>query len=115
VNEDLRVHADVPVRVDAEPGSIWARAVETGHGLVVHLIDLTHTADLAWDAPKPAASVRTNVRLELLETTGPVTFAMASPETRPLLSPVDVGTNAGYATATLPPWQTWALVLVRDA
>jgi dextranase len=115
VNEDVRVRADVPVRVDAEPGSIWARAVETRHGLVVHLIDLTHTTDLAWDAPKPPASVRSNVRLELLETTGPVTVAAASPETRPLLSPVDVELNAGYATATLPPWQTWALVLVRDA
>lgn len=115
VNEDLRVRADVPVGVDAEPGSVWVRAVETGHGLVVHLIDLTHISDLAWDAPKPPALMRTNVRLELLETTGPVTVAVASPETRPRLSPVDVETDAGYATATLPPWQTWAVVLVRDA
>jgi dextranase len=114
VNEDLRVHADAPVSVDAEPGSVWVRAVETAHGLVVHLIDLTQATDLAWDAPKPRAVQRTDVRLELLATTGRVTVSAASPETQPRLSPVEVETNDRYATATLPPWHTWAVVLVRD-
>jgi dextranase len=115
VNEDLYVHGDVPVSVDAEPGSVWVRAVETPDGLAVHLIDLTQATELAWDAPKHAAVTRADTRLELLARAGAVRVSVASPETLPRLTPVDVRAEGLYATAVLPPWQTWALVLVRDA
>lgn len=114
INEDLRVHADVPVAVDAEPGSVWVRAVQTPHGLVVHLIDLSQATELEWDAPKPASVTRTDTRLEVLTTTGATRIAVASPEAGPRLTPVDVELDGPYARAVLPPWQTWAVVLVRD-
>jgi dextranase len=114
VNDDLRVHAEVPVGVDAEPGAVWVRAVETPHGLALHLIDLTQATELAWDAPKPPPAVRADTRLEVLTATGAVRVSVASPETLPRLTPVDVSAEGRYVTAVLPAWQTWAVVLVRD-
>jgi dextranase len=113
VNEDLRVHAEVPVGVDAEPGAVWVRAVETPHGLAVHLIDLTQATELAWDAPKSPPVMRADTRLDVLAPTGAVRVWVASPETLPRLTPVDVRADGVYAMAALPPWQTWAVVLVR--
>jgi dextranase len=116
VNKDLIADADVAVSIDPTPGAIWLRAVETRHGLIVHLIDLSTESDLDWDSPKPGGGVRDDVTLRVrrIRREG-LTAAAASPESAPALIRAAEVDDGEYAVFELPQWRTWCVVWIRDA
>lgn len=116
INEDVTVEADVSVSVDPKPGAIWMRAVQTRHGLIVHLIDLSAEGDLDWDSPKRGGAVRAGVRLRVRRTRAEgVTAMLASPESTPALVRAVANVDGDYEVFELPPWQTWCVIWIRDA
>jgi dextranase len=65
VNTELRIQAAAEVSTGLEPGAVWTRAIETDHGLVLHLINLIGQRDLSWDAPKRPSQPVKDLRLSL--------------------------------------------------
>jgi dextranase len=116
VNEDVIVEADVAVSIDPKPKAIWLRAVETRHGLIVHLIDLSAEGDLDWDAPKHGGGSRAGVTLHVRRTHAEgVTVMLASPESTPALVRAVGVVDGDYEVFELPSWRMWCVVWIRDA
>jgi dextranase len=113
-NEEVRVDAPVPVATDAEAGTLWGRVLRVPQGLLVSLIDLSAQADDNWDAPKSPSAPLDGVRVSILRRseTAP-SIAVCSPDA-PQLAALTVERSERYDTVTLPGFDTWALVLIRD-
>jgi len=113
-NEEVRVEAAVPVSTDAEPGALWGRVMRVPQGLLVSLIDLSKQDDDTWDAAKVPGGALDGVRLSILRRgEAAPRIAVASPG-EPQLTPLGVERSARYDTVSLPAFDTWAVVLVRD-
>ena len=65
INEELRLHAEVPVRPDAEPGTLWVRVVESRHGLTLHCINLLDQVDVDWNRAKLPIRSAAQLRISL--------------------------------------------------
>jgi dextranase len=113
-NEEVRIEASVPVATDAGPGTLWGRVMRVPDGLLISLIDLSGQTDDIWDAPKIPSTPLDGVRLSLLRRgeTAP-RFAIASPDA-PQLAALEPERSERYDTVSLPAFDTWALVLIRD-
>lgn len=115
VNEEVRIEAPVAVGTDAEPGVLWTRAVRTGEGLLISLIDLSAQENDLWDAPKQPARALAGVRVSVLRRSPAAPeLLFADPDQAPGLTPLEPETSERYDTVTLPPFGTWGLLLVRD-
>jgi dextranase len=113
-NEEVRLEAPVPVSTDAEPGVLWGRVMRVPQGLLVSLIDLSGQDDDSWDAPKTPGGTLERVRVSILRRGEALpTVAVAAPDS-PQLTPLPIDRSERYDTVTLPAFDTWALVLVRD-
>lgn len=113
-NEEIRVEGPVPVATDAAPGAVWGRVVRVPGGLLVSLIDLSVQADITWDAPKVASTPLESVRVSVLRRGEQAPdVAIASPDA-PSLAALEPERCERYDTVTLPAFDTWALVLIRD-
>jgi len=114
-NEEVRIEAPVPVATDADAGTLWGRVLRVEGGLLVSLIDLAAQADVTWDAPKVVSGPLAGVRLSILRRGEDAPrFAIASPDA-PQLAALAPERSERYDTVTLPAFDTWALVLIRDA
>jgi hypothetical protein len=83
-------------------------------GLLVSLIDLSAQPDDVWDAPKVPSPQLDGVRVSILRRGEDAPrFAVASPDA-PRLASLDPKRSERYDTVTLPAFDTWALVLIRD-
>ena len=113
-NEEVRIEAPATVATDAEAGTVWGRVLRVPDGLLVSLIDLSAQADDTWDAPKSPTAPLDGVRLSVLRR-GEVAprVAAASPDV-PQLAALEPERSERYDTVTLPAFDTWALVLIRD-
>jgi dextranase len=114
LNQEIRLEASVPVATDCEAGSLWLRVVGTGHGLLVHLIDLSHQDDDLWDTPKRTAQALRGVSLavERNGVTAP-RIQFAHPEA-PALVTLDPAFDGRHDVVELPEFGPWAMVLIRD-
>ena len=113
-NEEVRVEASVPVATDAQAGSLWGRVLRVPDGLVVSLIDLSAQTDDTWDAPKVPSAPIAGVSVSVLRRGEDAPrVAVASPDA-PRLAPLEPERSERYDTVTLPAFDTWALVLIRD-
>jgi len=114
INDEVRIEAPVPVGADCLPGALWARVVETTHGLLVHLIDLSSQETAAWDAPKRPALELSGVRLavERLGREAPEIF-FASPESSPALKPLEPKLDGRHDVVPVPPFATWAVIWAK--
>jgi hypothetical protein len=110
----VRIEASVPVATDAGPGTLWGRVMRVPDGLLISLIDLSGQTDDIWDAPKIPSTPLDGVRISLLRRgeTAP-RFAIASPDA-PQLAALEPERSERYDTVSLPAFDTWALVLIRD-
>ena len=76
--------ADVRVTHRGEPGTIWRRVIETPHGTVVHLINLTDQVETGWDTPKAPITPVTGLRLRVRQTGSQVPIVhVADPDRGP--------------------------------
>jgi dextranase len=113
-NEEVRIEASAPLATDVESGSLWGRVLRVPGGLLVSLIDLTAQVDDAWDAPKVPSAPLEGARLSILRRGEDAPrLAIASPDA-PQLSALEPERSERYDTVTLPAFDTWALVLIRD-
>jgi dextranase len=114
INDEVRIEAPVPVGADCLPGALWARVVETTHGLLVHLIDLSSQETAAWDAPKRPALELSGVRLAV-ERPGfeAPEFFFASPESSPALKRLEPEHDGRHDLVSVPPFTTWALIWAK--
>ena len=113
-NEEVRVDAQVPVLTDAEAGTLWGRVLRVSGGLLVSLIDLSAQTDNAWDAPKNASTPLAGVRVSILRRgEAAPSIAIASPDA-PQLASLEPERTERYDVVTLPAFDTWALVFIRD-
>ena len=112
-NEEVLIEASVPVATDAETGALWGRVLRVPDGLLVSLIDLSAQTDDTWDAPKFPSAPLAGVRLSILRRGAVPGVAIASPGA-PQLAALSPGRSERYDTVTLPAFDTWALVLIRD-
>ena len=113
-NEEVRVDAPVPVATDAEPGTLWGRVLRVPQGILVSLIDLSAQADDSWDAPKSPSAPLEGVRVSILRRgEAAPSVAVCSPDA-PQLAALMVERSDHYDTVTLPGFDTWAPVLIRD-
>lgn len=116
VNEEMRVHAPVPVAVDATPGSLWVRALRLRGGLLVSFIDLSGQDDDRWDAGKLTAAPLADVRLSVERVSrGPSRFLFADPDAHPDMLELEPGHDGRYDTVALPAFSTWAIVWLPEA
>jgi dextranase len=113
-NEEVRIDASVPVATDAIAGTLWGRVVRVAGGLLVSLIDLSAQTDGTWDAPKLPSAPLEGVQVSFLRRGAAASHvAIASPDTPQLLS-LESERSERYEIVTLPAFDTWALVLIRD-
>jgi dextranase len=112
VNEELRIEAAVPVSVECDPGSLWARVTRGARGTLVHLIDLSPQRDDTWNTSKlpgrPLAGVR--VLVERVDDAPVVLFA--EPDDAPTLRPLTTQLEGRYDVLELPAFATWAMVWI---
>ena len=113
-NEEVRIEAPVPVATDAGPGVLWGRVLQTRHGLLVSLIDLSAQDDDRWDAPKRPPQPLAGVRLSVLRRGAAQPIVHAAGPASPALTQLTVETSDRYDTVVVPPFTTWSLVLVRE-
>jgi dextranase len=113
-NESLDVsYPGAPTSDDAVAGCVWRRVVEIDGRLVVHLINLTGQVDTEWDAPRaePADPGPGSLRMRRAGAAVPRVL-VADPDGEGHLVPVEVALDGEDATATLPPFTTWQLVVI---
>jgi dextranase len=114
VNEDVRLEGPAMTSADPRPGTVWMRVVQIEGGLVLHLVNLTRAEHTRWDAPVAGGGRAPGLRLDLIRHTAAApTVAVADPDRRPGLRPLQVRSAAGRDVVELPSFDTWLLVLVR--
>ena len=113
-NEEVRIEATVPVATDARPGTLWVRVLRVPGGLLVSLIDLSAQTDDVWDAPKNPSTPLDGVRVSILRRGAEAPrVAIASPDA-PQLAALRPERSERDDAVSLPAFDTWALVLIRD-
>lgn len=125
INEDVVVVTDsAPVRVDAEPGTVWTRVVETPEGLVVHIINLASQDSITWDQGKQPVSPIAGARLRLAFADSATSVQSCSPDAPDLVALTPLGKVSGSQNDALSAGQggqeyelpvlgEWTVVLVR--
>lgn len=125
INEDVVVAAsEVPSSVDAAPGTLWTRVVDTPHGLVVHIINLASQSEIAWDAGKAPVRELLDARLRIAFADDHTRVMVASPDAPDLVALERLGTVAGNQTDALtagqggmefalPALREWTVVVIR--
>jgi hypothetical protein len=114
-NVEVKVEAPVPVSIDCEPGSLWARVIRTKLGLLVSLIDVSGQEDDLWDGPKRESAPLSGVRVavERVRHDAP-RFEFAEPDGAPGLARLESSFDGRHDVVELPPFAPWALVLIRE-
>jgi len=114
VNIDLRIESATAVSTGCEPGTVWIRAVETVHGLVIHLINLVAQRELNWDAPKRPSQPVKGLQLSLRRVgKREPTFLFADPERGAELQQLRPQFRSAYDHVRVLAFRTWGLVLIR--
>jgi hypothetical protein len=114
-NVEVKVEAPVPVSIDCESGTLWARVIRTKLGLLVSLIDLSAQEDDLWDGPKRPSAPLSGVRLavERVRHDAP-RFDFAEPDEAPGLTRLESKFDGRHDIVELPAFGPWALVLIRE-
>ncbi len=114
LNDEIDVAvATAPVSHEAVPGAVWRRVVDTPHGQVVHLINLTGQTETGWDTAKNPLTPVDGVTLRVRRVGGHLPVVrVADPDRGPSFRQVEVTADGNHATAILPPLHAWQLVLV---
>jgi dextranase len=113
-NDDCDVAFDgVSVTERPEPGTVWRRITSAGDRLVVHLINLRGQDDALWDAPRktPVSPGPGALRFRRVGA-GVPRVRVAGPDGSPRLVDVAVELDGDHATATLPEFGIWQLVVI---
>lgn len=115
INEEIKIDAPLPVRVDPEPGCLWARVVETRAGTVVHLINLGGQDELAWDAPKQSPQVVAGARVAFFRSgRSEPEFFFADPDGKPGGEILESEPRGGYDVVEVPAFSVWGSIAARS-
>lgn len=113
LNDEIDVRAPVPVGHDAAAATVWRRVVETPHGQVVHLINLTGQHDTGWDTAKadlvPVHGL--TLRVRRVGDSTPAVY-VGDPDRGPAFTAVPVVKDGNHAIAELPALHAWQVVLI---
>jgi dextranase len=114
VNTEMHIQTTAATSTGLEPGAICARAVQTRHGLIIHLVNLIEQSDLIWDAPKRASQPVKNLSLSLRRIgQRQPTFLFADPDRSAELRRLRPELTSGYDQVRVPAFTTWALILIQ--
>jgi dextranase len=113
-NDDCDVQFDTAETSGiASAGTVWRRVTLAGDRMVVHLINLVGQDDELWDAPRNSPVALGEGRLRFRRTgSGVPRVRVADPDGRPRLVDVAVELDGDYASALLPEFAVWQLVLI---
>lgn len=116
LNDEIDVRSDaVPIRHEAVPGAVWRRVVDTPHGQVVHLINLTGQSDTGWDGAKQPIPDVTGLTLRVRRTGAALPVVrVADPDQAPTFQPIPVTADGEHVVADLPPLHAWQIVLISQ-
>lgn len=124
INGDLIIEVpDRRVSPHAEPGCVWARAVRTPQGIVVHLIDLSAQEEIEWDAGKNDSPTVDGATLAVsFAGVDDVVYATSvdDPDLRAVTADGTSGREQGDALSAaqtsarfpLPAFRVWSMVLI---
>jgi dextranase len=117
LNDEVDIVTDLPVNHHGEAGTIWRRVVDTPHGTVMHLINLTAQTETGWDTPKQPLNPVRGLRLRVRRTgSRPPGVHLADPDQGPHFRAIAVSDTAGeHVHFDLPPLFAWQIVLIRSA
>jgi dextranase len=91
---------------------VWRRITSVGERLVVHLINLVGQEDALWDAPRnPPRPVSGSLRFRRVGDAMP-RVRVADPDAAGRLIDVPVTLDGTHATATLPEFGVWQIVVI---
>ncbi|NEM92483.1 glycoside hydrolase family 66 protein [Galbitalea soli] len=113
-NDDCDVSfRGVAVTEEARAGSVWRRITAAGDRLVVHLINLRGQDDELWDAPRrdPVPPGPGTLRFRRVGVGVPRVRA-ADPDAAGRLIELPVELDGDWATATLPDFTLWLMVVI---
>jgi dextranase len=112
-NDDCDVtFAGLAVSSTADAGTVWRRITSVGGRLVVHLINLVGQEDALWDAPRnPPRPVSGSLRFRRVGDAMP-RVRVADPDAAGRLIDVAVTLDGTHATATLPAFGVWQVVVI---
>ena len=100
------------VSVTADAGAIWRRVTQSGDRLVVHLINLVGQDDTLWDGPREEPTrVAGTLRFRRLGD-GMPRVRVADPDAEGRLIEVEVTLEGTHATASLPEFGVWQVVVI---
>ena len=100
------------VSVTADSGAVWRRVTQSGDRLVVHLINLVGQDDTLWDGPREEPTrVAGTLRFRRLGD-GMPRVRVADPDAEGRLIEVEVTLEGTHATASLPEFGVWQLVVI---
>lgn len=123
INEDVLLDgASMDTR--AVPGSVWVRVMRLADGgHVIHLVNLTGVADVAWDSGKPTQDPLAGLALRATNALVPSgAWWMSADEEHAPLAELDGVSSSGatqtdalsagqeHVGYTLPPLQTWGVI-----
>ncbi|MFG2041638.1 glycoside hydrolase family 66 protein [Dactylosporangium sp. NPDC048998] len=98
---------------EARPGTVWRRVVDTPHGTVIHLINLTGQEEAGWDTPKTPPPPVTGLRLRARLCTPELpTIRVADPDRSPAFADVPAVREGEHVEADLPPLNVWEVVFL---
>lgn len=112
-NDDCDVRFDcVRTSGSAESGAVWRRVLSIGDRLVVHLINLVGQDDTLWDAPRNEPVRQAGVLRLRRVGPGIPRVRTADPDALGRLIDVEVTLDDDFATAVLPEFGIWQVVVV---
>ena len=114
-NDDCDViFGGIPITGFARAGAIWRRVVIAGDRLVVHLINLLGQDDELWDAPRKTPG-HTGEGMLRFRRVGPGVprVRVADPDGNPGLRDIPVELDGDFATAVLPEFSIWQVVVIE--
>ena len=114
-NDDCDVAFDgAEVTGEAAAGTVWRRITGTRGRLVVHLINLVGQRDTLWDAAREPFGRPGEGALRIRRVLGFLPrVQVADPDAAGRLIDVEVSVDGDYASARLPEFAAWQLVLVN--
>lgn len=106
---------DAVVALTATAGTVWRRITRRGDELFVHLINLLGQTDTLWDAERtePVRPGAGELRFRL-DGPGAARVRVADPDAGGRLIELDVVRDGDFATATLPDFETWAVIHITQ-
>lgn len=111
INGDV-VLTGAPVSVDPQAGAVWLSVRTLGTRMVIQLVDYRAQADSRWNQARQPTGECPPLELTVRVVSPEPTVRAGHPAAGPVLAALAPSVEGEYLTVTVPPFDTWCVVVV---